>query len=42
MDADAMARAAPMIIFGSKLKGAAEFKNFIYADMELTHSNKLV
>jgi len=37
-----MARAVPMIIFGSKLKGASEFKNFIYADMELTHSNKLV
>ena len=42
MDADAMVRVAPMIIFGSKLKGASEFRNFIYADMELTHSNKLV
>ena len=42
MDADAMVRVAPMIIFGSKLKGASEYRNFIYADMELTHSNKLV
>lgn len=42
MDADAMVRVAPMVIFGSKLKGATEYRNFIYADMELTHSNKLV
>ena len=37
-----MARIAPMIVFASKIKGATEFRNLIYADMQLTHSNKLV
>ena len=33
LDPDAMARIAPMIVFGSKIKGPLEYRNLIYADM---------